>query len=296
MSVGSKRQALRDLSFGSQIAEEEREALRGYFVKTQAWDRIFNGDIDIIYGPKGSGKSALYVLIQDQDGALFDRGVLLVGAENPQGSPAFRDLSTSPPTSEREFVNIWKLYFLTLTARVLNEYDVKNEHSFRLAKVLKDHQLLPDKKTTLGSILSSVRKYVIKYINPHSVEGNVDLDPNSTVTKFSGKIVFEEPDIKAQSEGYLSIDDLFGSAASALKAAGYQVWISIDRLDVAFDESSELEKNALRALFKAYRDVQSHAEIKLKIFLRTDIWKRITQEGFRDRATAFKQCCRGSHI
>jgi hypothetical protein len=60
------------------------------------------------------------------------------------------------------------------------------------------------------------------------------------------------------------------------------VWFMLDRLDVAFNDSSELEKNAIRALFRAYRDMRSHPRISLKIFLRTDIWKRVTEEGFSD--------------
>jgi len=50
MSAVTKTEALRDLTFGNQVAEEERELLGSYFVRTQAWERIFNGDIDIVYG------------------------------------------------------------------------------------------------------------------------------------------------------------------------------------------------------------------------------------------------------
>jgi ABC-type multidrug transport system fused ATPase/permease subunit len=110
MSAGSKKQALRQLNFGNQVAEEERDVLRDYFVKTQAWDKIVGGEIDIVYGPKGSGKSALYVLLQDETNDLFDRGVLLVSGENPRGTPAFKDLVSEPPTTERDFISIWKLY------------------------------------------------------------------------------------------------------------------------------------------------------------------------------------------
>jgi hypothetical protein len=53
-------------------------------------------------------------------------------------------------------------------------------------------------------------------------------------------------------------------------------------LDVAFAETHELERNALRALFRAYRDLAEHDAIKLKIFLRSDIWSRITETGFRE--------------
>jgi hypothetical protein len=56
----------------------------------------------------------------------------------------------------------------------------------------------------------------------------------------------------------------------------------LDRLDVAFIESHDLEKNALRALFRVYRDFGSYDRITLKIFLRSDIWQRIVEGGFRE--------------
>ena len=99
-TASEKREVLRKLSFGNQVAEEERDTLKDYFVKTQAWDRINNGDIDIIYGPKGAGKSALYFLIQENPDDFFDRRVLLIAAENPQGAPAFKDLEVNPPTTK----------------------------------------------------------------------------------------------------------------------------------------------------------------------------------------------------
>jgi hypothetical protein len=80
----------------------------------------------------------------------------------------------------------------------------------------------------------------------------------------------------------ISIDQLAGIAEKALAAAGYQVWVLLDRLDVAFAETHELEKNALRALFRVYRDFTGFDHIKLKVFIRSDIWKRIVDEGFRE--------------
>ena len=56
----------------------------------------------------------------------------------------------------------------------------------------------------------------------------------------------------------------------------------LDRLDVAFAESEGLERNALRALFRVYRDMQGRNNLSLKILLRDDIWTRITDEGFRE--------------
>src|SRR5262249_3944523 len=91
------------------------------------------------------------------------------------------------------------------------------------------------------------------------------------------------PDVFGQTlRGYLSVDTLAELANRALSAAGYQVWVLLDRLDVAFAESHELERNALRALFRVYRDFADKDCIKLKIFLRSDIWDRIVEGGFRE--------------
>jgi hypothetical protein len=109
-----KHQVLLSITFGHRIAEEETDVLATYFVETDHWNRLLRGDIDVVYGPKGSGKSALYSLLLKKSGELFDRNILLIAGENPRGAPAFRDLATDPPTSEREFVGLWKLYIAAL--------------------------------------------------------------------------------------------------------------------------------------------------------------------------------------
>lgn len=53
----TKLELLRSTTFGARIAEEEASQLEAYFVKTDTWNRIFAGEIDVIYGSKGSGKS-----------------------------------------------------------------------------------------------------------------------------------------------------------------------------------------------------------------------------------------------
>ena len=77
---------LKEMSFGSQIAEDEVTALAGYFVETNQWRKIANGEIDIIRGEKRAGKSAIYALLTTRADDFFDRGILLVAAENPRGA------------------------------------------------------------------------------------------------------------------------------------------------------------------------------------------------------------------
>jgi len=145
-----KHQVLLNSTFGHRIAEEETDVLATYFVETDDWNRLLRGDIDVVYGPKGSGKSALYSLLLKKSGELFDRSILLIAGENPRGAPAFRDLATDPPTSEREFVGLWKLYIAALLHSALAEYDVRNDYQRDLETALTREGLVKGTRSLAG--------------------------------------------------------------------------------------------------------------------------------------------------
>src|ERR1700675_4796189 len=132
LGVMDKIEVLRSIAFGHRVAEDETDVLSTYFVETDHWQRLYRGDIDVIYGPKGSGKSALYSLLLSKSTELFDRNILLVAGENPRGATAFRDLMTDPPASEREFVGLWKLYIASIIHSALAEYGIKNDSTREL--------------------------------------------------------------------------------------------------------------------------------------------------------------------
>ena len=184
----NKYQILKDSNFGQRIAEEESTELEKYFVETEYWRRTFIGEVDVIYGPKGSGKSALYSLLIGRTEQLFNRDILIVSAEKPTGTPVFKDLQEDPPTSEREFVGLWKLYFLTLIYNVLQEYQAKSEAFDFLKKYLEEAELVSEERN-LSRILRNVYTYVRSYFrSPQSVEGKIEVDPYSGLPKgFSGK-------------------------------------------------------------------------------------------------------------
>ncbi len=280
MSIGQKQKLLETASFGERIAEDEVRELADYFVETDQWRRLSSGEADIVYGPKGAGKSALYSLLVQRSDQLFDQGILLVTAENPSGTPAFRDVADDPPPSETEFVGLWKAYFLSLVAAILQDYGVETVQARRVYDYLKEAGL-PHGKATLSARLRAVREFVIR-VSPNTVEGGVILDPAGAPVGVTGKITLREPSGKLRAEGFLSLDELLADANCALGELDFHVWLLLDRLDVAFLQHEDLEKNALRALFKAYLDIKPLDQIALKIFLRTDIWERITEEGFRE--------------
>ncbi len=277
----TKSEVLAGLSFGKRIAEEETKELAKYFVKTDQWQKLRSNEVDVIYGPKGSGKSALYALLYQEEDSLFDEGVLVIPAENTRGAPAFRDITVDPPPGQSEFVGLWKLYLLSLIGRKLRDLDARGADASSLYRALEEAKLL-DRELSLQGLLSLVSAAIAKhFFRPEGIEGGVKLDPTTGVPiGITAKIIFSEPTLPQRGAGFKSVDQLFANADSALGTIKYRAWLLLDRLDVAFAETPDLERNALRALFQAYLDLRVHDHVSLKIFLRTDIWNRITQRGF----------------
>lgn len=267
---------LEELTFGNQVAENEATSLAAYFVETQPWKKLYKGDVDVIFGTKGAGKSALYTLLLNKKDELYERNIFLISAEKPTGKTVFSDMSHEPPTEEKEFVTLWKIYFCQLIVNWL----IENELCSGSAKVVADKLVeagLIEEKNTIKRLLTSAKHFAKHLMNVEGVEGGLGLEGGIT-----GKITFHTPNQELKTKGYCSVDDLLETLNKYLKSISKVGWILCDRLDVAFDQSVELEKNALRALFKVYRDIEEYESISLKIFLRDDIWNRITEEGFRE--------------
>ncbi len=278
----TKAEILKQSTFGKRVAEEEIDALGEYFVRTSLYERILAGHVDVIYGAKGSGKSAIYFSLLKADNELFGSGILVKSGENPRGTPAFKDLVSDPPATEEEFRGLWKLYCLSLIGVVLRDFKVAGDEAGKVITYLETAELLPA-GGTLAALIRRSLDYVRNFVRLESVEGGLKIDPATGLPAgLTGKITLREPAAAESRAGMQSLDALINLANTALVKANYKLWILLDRLDVAFADSADLEANALRALFKTYLDFGGLDNVRLKIFLRSDIWKRITQGGFRE--------------
>lgn len=280
MSAGyNKHDVLSEITFGHRIAEDESDSLASYFVETDQWKKVLSGEVDVVYGPKGSGKSALFSLLRAKRDYLSDHKILLATGERVRGTPVFEDLVADPPASEEQFRGLWKLYFLSLIGTLLRLAKFDDDASRKLISSLETAGLiLPEwsLKRSLRAALDYVRRI-------DSISGEVKLNELSgTPEGLEAKITLREPGGQLRNLGYISADSLLEMADAALGAAQSKFWIALDRLDVAFADSPDLEGNALRALFRVYRDLVPLEHFSLKIFLRDDIWARITSVGFRE--------------
>jgi hypothetical protein len=148
--IQNKRSLLTGLSVGKRVAEEEVDDLASYFVETEQWRKVLSDEVDIILGPKGAGKSAIYSTLLQCNEEMFDRGVFLISAENPRGTPAFKDLVADPPTAQLEFTTLWKLYILSLIGSVLVDWDIRGEAAEQVRTRLAAENLLTAKGATLS--------------------------------------------------------------------------------------------------------------------------------------------------
>ena len=273
---------LKELSFGSQVAENEVASLQEYFVQTDQWNRIFKGEIDIIRGEKGAGKSAIYLLLDKNREKLFDSGVLIVSAENPRGTTVFKDLIADPPATEQEFVVLWKIYILTIICHELRSFDVHGEGIEEVFSALEEEKLL-ERELNLAGLLRLAQSFARRILRIKGFETELPLDPVTGMpVSIIGRFSLVEPTGELRSQGIMSLDGMFEKANRALEKSGLGIWVLLDRLDVAFAESHELEANAIRALLRVYSDLRGMEKISLKIFLREDIWRRVTSEGMRE--------------
>ncbi|TNI94686.1 P-loop ATPase, Sll1717 family [Aeromonas allosaccharophila] len=271
----TKLDILKKINFGKRVAEDERTELAAYFVETEQWRRLLEDDIDIVVGAKGTGKSALFCLLFEH--SREDRhDILCVAADNVKGATVFKSLDGETVPSVETIIYLWKLYIIAL---LVNELDKKGLHTAEtsaLRDALGKAGILP-KRFSIQNVFHLIKDFAFRVIEgePSSVEYTLTIDSSSGLpTAISRKSSYEKKD--RRSDLILWVNEYLMIVNDALERSGKKAWIAFDRLDVAFSESLELERNAIRALFNTYNDMKSFEQIRMKIFVRDDIWRRIS--------------------
>lgn len=275
----NEREIITELNIGSRTAEDEVDRLEEYFVETENWRKVWQDEVDIIFAPKGGGKSAIYHMLLKRSSKLEERDVTLVAAENPSGTTVFQTLQSDTTLSEKEFERIWLLYFLVLIINQLEEQSFKDVELRAIRQALESIGLDASIKAP-RNILTIIKDRIKSFFS--SPEIGVAIDPNSGATQMTARLKFDQPSADEIHRGVVSIDDLFDSLEKVLRQHNRTFWILLDRLDVSFASVPDLERVALRSLFKAYANLRQSSHVKCKIFLRSDIWRQISDGGFRE--------------
>lgn len=245
--------AVQSIDIGESVAENERRLgqLRAHFVRTPTFEKLRSGQLDLILGAKGMGKSTLFLML----GQDPPPGVRVVAALRPRDRLRdvfdFAGLSDS---NEDDLRLLWRAAFLGAAAGAIHHGPSPARECSNLDEYLKVLGLSSDMEEPM---LRRAWKAVTR--DPAMEAVHADLRPAATVR---------------------DLEVVESSLAACLRYHDEQIWVLLDRLDEAFADDRVLEARALRALLAALRDLnQEHTRFRCIAFLRSDVFSRVVADG-----------------
>jgi len=271
------KELLTHMRLGMSVAEFD-EDLENYFVQTNVFNEFVHGRKDIIAGDKGTGKTAIFRYINRNFSAIPElEGKLIIPAFNPTGSPIFSQLTSRQDMSEAEFTALWKFYILSLSANVYISHDSRLEGGEldNLVKALNIKTTTPTPKSVFNKVISAIPNF----FQWKSAEMSFSLNELG-MPVIIPKIEFDNSKSNNDEKIFISAEDALLMLENVLAKSDMDIWITFDRLDEAFQGHPEVEVKALRALLRTYLDLADLEHVKIKLFLRRDLFRRITTGGF----------------
>jgi len=257
--------ALSDLHFGEVDSESEQD-LTARFLATQEFESFAGGQrVDLVLGPKGSGKSAMFQLFAHHQeharqlvGSALDDTIIATGT-------GFRDVSELS-TSEIEilrrepdfdFERLWTLYIAIKAAVAIGEAGLESKghlrEFLRQKQLAKDFRVLP--------VLQSFWRNVVSGRPPASFKVTVQ---GATV------------EIGTEQDSF-DIFDLLDEIDTLLGSTDRELWLLFDNLDELYASDPKTRTAALSALFASVNQLRGRfGQIRPKIFLRTDLWASLS--------------------
>jgi energy-coupling factor transporter ATP-binding protein EcfA2 len=259
---------LRNLDFGKVDAESEEELVER-FVKTHGFEQISDKHTLVILGPKGSGKSAIFRLFTEYSEEARE----ILADEYPSNTYIVKATGGNDVRSidDRDLQELRK------------QDDFSNEEFWRIYIGLQVASKLGEKGHTSGRKVGSGDElsYVLRAFNEQSDwrilpafkslwEAVVGNPPSS------GSISYGQFSLEIGNNENMNIDRLLEKEQAILEDNDKVIWLLFDRIDELHSKDPQKRKELLEALFRVQRTfVDRFSNIRLKIFLRTDIWSEL---------------------
>lgn len=269
------------LDIGNSVAEFDTQ-LQLYFLETQIYSDFINDRYDIVSGDKGAGKTAMYRIVRDRYRSIPElEDVELISGFNDTGNPVFQRLSQSKVLTEGQYITVWKNYILSLLGNyVLDVCEGSFTDSMEeLDKVLVALGLRSNDASAL-TIFSTISNLLRRVTHPTAAQVEMTIT-DSGMPVITPKVDFANiVEHEIDNQKVINSDDALRLLNTCIEELGIRTWMILDRLDEAFSGFPDIEIPALRALFRTYLDMQAYEFIKLKLFVRNDLFRKIIRGGF----------------
>jgi len=277
------KQILQELRVGNSVAESDT-ALERYFVETPTFQSLISDRADIVAGDKGTGKTALFRILSKRYTTIPElSGVEIIAGFNPAGNPVFQRLAESELLSEGEYVAVWKTYILSLVGNlILQLYEGSfTDTMFELDRLMESVGIMsPDDSPS--TVFSMIVNLFRRLTNPKTLEVALTLNPQGLPVMIPKATFGADAESGSPADAAQNIvrhDDALHLLNKVLTEIDLRVWVVLDRLDEAFQGFPTAETPALRALLRTYLDLASFPFVRLKLFVRKDLFRRITAKG-----------------
>ena len=284
---GKYEHLINAFDMGTSTAERDPLLPSAQILTQEFSDMVVKDRIDLVRGIKGSGKTALYRvlnIISENQRLEKEKKLYCIFGVEATGDPVFKKFKKDlAGFSISDFEKFWMLYFLSLIRDELNNNPslktiiTSQEDAKSLEEFWKELEV-PYEKTT--SLIKKVQN-VIDRINVSAKLG-VEFSPTGAVGI--------KPEISLQRNPLIAeydykepkyVGDFRNKLCGLLKKSGFRIWILLDRLDEVFERRTKVEENGLKGLLKVSYNL-SDESLRIKIFLRDDIINQLanSENGF----------------
>jgi len=277
------KDALKVLKLGQSVAEFDN-SLEKYFVENHAYHSLISDEADFIAGDKGTGKTAVYKILQKRYSITPElKDVEVIEGFNPSGNPVFQRLVQQDieTLTEGQYVSVWKAYIFSLVGNwLIDIYGKDCSPKFsELYHLLEKSQLI-SLSNKPESIFNKIVGLVQRVFRPESSETSLAISETG-LPIITQKFTFKDSDAKnSEQQKEISYEEALELLDVCLSETGFSLWIALDRLDEAFQGYPDIEIPALRALLRTYLDLLAFKRFKMKVFVRRDLFRKIVGKSF----------------
>jgi hypothetical protein len=274
-NVLASRSALQRLTLGATAAENEFRTLEDYFFQTSEYLKAARGEVGIVAGRKGSGKTAIFFMVRDNFRKQRNSIVVDLRPESHQLSLFKSELSKilDMGTFDHTIASFW--YFIVLSEVLIAlkkeiEFQAgRKSELFAQAKEIDDAlaRLEISESGDFTARINRLGSYVIQEIKARAAK-NETLSPDKlTNIVFRGGIADAKRLVVKHSTNIEHIIFLFDNIDKGWATDG------VDDLDV------RLVRLLLEALEKMKRDLAvDHRDFIFVVFLRNDVFELMVSD------------------